>query len=155
MLPLTLRQRLALLIMFIVPILASLKMFGLIPDAVLYVGLLALVLSLFLFFSAVNTQTKVRMSAGQTVYEYVSKAGLTEKDMRELISYGKDGYRVAFGRGPDPPYYQVRMTTRPFSPGEIPKEEDYLPWDEAKRVIINRAVREVTGQDKSEEHDTV
>lgn len=136
-------QRLALLCMAISALVASIYMAFSLSIIVFYSSIVIMVISLFVFtlpLAFSRGARRVQMKAGQHIFEFMNKAGLTEEDMRAVLRWAKDGYKVGFSQSDEQPYYQVMLTVQKFERKEQPREEDYWPWEDAVKHLEEEEV---------------
>ena len=139
-------QRLALLGMAMSALVAAIYMSFSLSILVFYSSIAIMAISLFVFalpIAFLRGARKYQMSAGRHIYEFMNKAGLGEEDMRTVLSWAKEGYKVGFGQNNEPPYYQVMLTVVKFEGREEPREEDYWPWKEAVEHLEEQEREEV------------
>ena len=112
---------------------------------VFYSSIAIMFISLFVFTLPIAFSRGARrfqLSAGSHIFEFMNKAGLTEENMRAVLRWAKDGYKVGFSQSDEAPYYQVMLTVEKFEGKEQPREEDYWPWEEAVNHLEKQEVND-------------
>lgn len=107
------------------------------PLFVFYLSLAFMVGSLIIFLLPMNQMLKRSLHAqeGHKIYSLMAQAGLSDKDMQEIVEVSKLGYKIGFAPTQVSPYYQVVLSRFPVKEGAELREEDYAPWQEVAESV--------------------